>query len=710
MTTQELEQLYRQRDFLSFDKLADELRHSFDEEEQREAVHYTAKSILVRRIYSGDTHFDEQVDFYKNILQYADYEYLNYKVSLAEMLIFQQQYQEAEDLLHIILAKARLRQDTDVQLLALAQLANLHIEQNRFREALQLVNESLEADAFEGATEVSKSEVYKTLVQALLRSQDFGLLEEYSLTLLEWSKELGDIEKEIIARNNLAIVNSIRHDYKNAMAYFLDALDLAIAINYRKRIADALINIGTIYANLQNHEEALSRYQTILEEYHDVLAINTLAIIYNNVGNIFFLLDDATQSKYYFEKSLEFASLSQYQEMIAMAHTQLSRTYRLLGNKEKAWNFAKAAQELLVALDEPHAMPMNLINLAYLSYDKGDFGEAMQLLTSAYDLAMAANNDLHMMSALRLMSEISAHQRDFAEAYRYSNEYAMVQDKAVKEQSRLQAIDIEIRYDIREKQQQIERLKSENAYQSQLLQQGEKIVEQNTQLLHANEELQQFAYIVSHDLKEPLRMVASYAQLIMFRYKDMVDENFQTYLDFISEGVTRMNSLLDGLLQYGTVGKEKEEKEMVDIQDAIESAEFNLKLLIRETQAIIEVQQMPSIAAHPSRMIQLFQNLINNALKFRNLDVVPTIKIGCEKKGRFYRFRVSDNGIGIEEEHGERIFAIFQRLHSRQKYEGTGIGLSICQKIVQHMGGQIWVESVFGEGSTFCFDLPIVKL
>ncbi len=708
MTIDELELLYLKRDFNAFDALAAKLKHSLDETEQRETERYLALSYLVRRKYSGATQFENELDFYKNILQYADNEQLIFKLSYAKILIFQRDFPQADKLLHSILAKAKVKEQIELQILTWAAMAEWHIEQNQFREAIVLLKDLIKHWNESKISAFAQSEIYNILTLALLRSQDFSELETHSKKLLELSLATQDVEKQIVAYNNLAIINSIGNDYKTAMSYFLEALDRAIAINYRKSIADTLINIGTIYANLQNHEEALARYQTILEDYHDVLAVSTLAIVYNNVGNIFYLLNDATQARSYFEKSLEFAVASQYQEMTALAYTQISRVYRMEGNTDDALVFAERARHLMEEKGETSGLQLNLINLAQLHYDLLDLESAIGLANQGLEVSEKTGDDVNRMKAMRLLSTIYASQKDFEKAYNYQNDHSNLQDKVVKEQSRLHAIDIEIRYDIREKQRQIEQLKRENEFQGKLIVQGEQIAEQNTQLVFANEELQQFAYIVSHDLKEPLRMIASYAQLIMFRYKNIVDENFQTYLDFMSEGVTRMNSLLDGLLQYGTVGKEKEEQESVDIQEVIDAAEFNLKLLIRETKAVITVGKMPTVIAHPSRMVQLFQNLINNAIKFRLTEVQPKISITCTKKGKLYYFKVADNGIGIEQEHRERVFAIFQRLHTRQKYEGTGIGLSICQKIVQHLGGQIWIEDTEGGGSTFCFTIPIV--
>lgn len=707
MTIEDLEFLYLKRDFEAFELLAGQLQLSLDENERQESDRFLALYFLVRRKYAGDTQFESQLNFYKNIPQGSAHQKTESQLALAEILIFQRHFEEAKSLIDAIIDKTEQQNDQNLKIQAVALKGNWHLEQNQFKEALALIQKYIKHNKPAALSVKSQLEARKTLVQALLKVQDYNGLEINSKILLELSRKNGDIEKEIIALNNLAIVYSVHNDYKNAMAFFLEALDQAAHIGYRQSIANALINIGTIYAQLQNHEQALVRYRMVLEDYHDILENNTLAVVYNNTGNIYYLMGDAIQSKLYFEKSLELAQLSQYREMIVLTNIQLSKVFRMLGDNATALKWLEKSQALMDENDDHNSIQIYLITLAELHFDEKDYKNALQLALDGLERSKEADDDRNTLSALNLISSIYADVQNFEAAYQFQLEYSRLQDQVVIEKSRLHAIDIEIRYNIKEKQQQIEQLKIENAYQGKLIHQGKQIAVQNTQLLNANEELQQFAYIISHDLKEPLRMIASYAQLIIFKYHSEVDEHFQTYLNFISEGVTRMNALLDGLLQYGTIGKENEEIVLIDLRDIINDACFNLKLMIRESQAEITVGKMPILEAHPSRMIQLFQNLISNAIKFRKSNTLPRIAITCEKEGLFYRFRVQDNGIGIEADHQDRVFAIFQRLHTRQKYDGTGIGLSICQKIVQHFGGSIWVESSLGSGSTFCFDLPV---
>ena len=174
----------------------------------------------------------------------------------------------------------------------------------------------------------------------------------------------------------------------------------------------------------------------------------------------------------------------------------------------------------------------------------------------------------------------------------------------------------------------------------------------------------------------------------------------------MNEGVNRMNNLLDDLLRYATIGKTETGKQQIKILDIVEIAIKNLRVSIDESKAVIHYDQLPEVYSINSLLIQLFQNMISNAVKFRRDDSHPEIKISWVENENFFEFAIKDNGIGIDPEYKNRIFVIFQRLHARTEYEGTGIGLAICQKIVQRLGGKIWVDSELGEGATFHFTLP----
>jgi len=224
-------------------------------------------------------------------------------------------------------------------------------------------------------------------------------------------------------------------------------------------------------------------------------------------------------------------------------------------------------------------------------------------------------------------------------------------------------------------------------------------------LARINAELEQFTYVASHDLKEPLRMISSFAQLLEKHYKDKLDEDANDFIRFITEGVVRMQDLINNLLDYSKIGKSSREFEKVDLNDVLKDVIDNLRQIINETNAEIIYDSLPSIYGDKYHLLQVFQNLISNAIKFRGIDF-PLISISAKPDGKHWVFSISDNGIGIDSKDFERIFIIFKRLHITGKYEGTGIGLAICKKIVGYHRGKIWVESEVGKGSNFYFSIP----
>ncbi len=237
--------------------------------------------------------------------------------------------------------------------------------------------------------------------------------------------------------------------------------------------------------------------------------------------------------------------------------------------------------------------------------------------------------------------------------------------------------------------------------------QAEEALARRTQdLVRSNEELERFAYVASHDLQEPLRMVSSYLQLIERRYTQVLDQDGKEFIRFAVDGAARMKGLINDLLAYSRVGTRGKAFAPVDLNQTLADVLQNLQMAVEEAGAQIESAPLPVVMADDRQMEQLFQNLIANAIKFRRPGVAPQIVIACEEKDQEYLFTVKDNGIGIEPAYLKKIFVLFQRLHTQQEYPGSGIGLAISQRIVERHGGRIWVESVPGEGSSLFFTIP----
>lgn len=230
------------------------------------------------------------------------------------------------------------------------------------------------------------------------------------------------------------------------------------------------------------------------------------------------------------------------------------------------------------------------------------------------------------------------------------------------------------------------------------------VLKLNEELLRSNKELENFAYVASHDLQEPLRMVSSFTQLLEHQYRDKLDDRAQEYIRYAVDGAKRMYDLLNGLLDYSRIHTRGKEFKRVDLTRILEIAKRNLTLMIEEKNASIKSNTLPEVDADEGQMILLFQNLIANSIKF-SIEI-PKIYISSKSVDDNYVITVKDEGIGIESQYFDRIFRIFQRLLPREQVEGTGIGLAICKRIVERHGGKIWVESEPNKGSTFYFTIP----
>lgn len=233
----------------------------------------------------------------------------------------------------------------------------------------------------------------------------------------------------------------------------------------------------------------------------------------------------------------------------------------------------------------------------------------------------------------------------------------------------------------------------------------EKLAQHAAELARSNADLEQFAYVASHDMQEPIRMVVSYMQLLETRYKGKLDEKAVKYIEFSVDGAKRMQEMIKGLLNYSRVGKTSESYQPINTSSALETALKNLRQVIDDSKALITSDRLPTVMGDATQLVQVFQNLVSNAIKFRG-EGTPSVQISVAPQEGYWRFSVRDNGIGIEPRSQYRIFQIFQRLHDREQYPGSGIGLAICKKIVERMGGKIWIESALGCGTTFYFTLP----
>ncbi|MEZ4883477.1 MAG: ATP-binding protein [Chitinophagales bacterium] len=530
---------------------------------------------------------------------------------------------------------------------------------------------------------------------------------EYAKQLLVLAQSLQDKETEMVALINLSVAYGSTGDYKNCMTHLMDALKKSEAIQYRSNIAKCHGNIGTLYTLLSNNEEALKHYEIVYNNYIDAIDKRDETALLINLGDLYFGRGELELADTYYTLCLELSTRINFNERIATSLVNKSQLYNSKGNHDEAYALALQAQQYFDKMSHETAdYHAHLINLAEIFLAKQDFEKCIKYGEEGQKLCLSRKDKHHLSQVFDVLSNAYAELKSFETALAFRNKYVELKQELLDEQKYYQIIDMQIAYETEKKEIEIEILTKENQYQALLLEKRKKIEVQNELLKQANQELQQFTYAASHDLKEPLRMIGSYTTLLEHRLKSHLDDSTKEFMGFISSGVNRMNKLLEDLLKYATLLNNNQQEDLVDLNSVVQDVLDNFQLKIQDTNAHIEVVQLPIIKGYYSQLLQLFQNLISNAIKFKKDNVSPHIIISVQEDVRQYIIKVADNGIGIPEEFQKKVFDIFYRLHRQQDYEGTGIGLALCQKIAIKHGGIIWMESEENKGTHFYISFP----
>ncbi|RMG63776.1 MAG: hypothetical protein D6722_17380 [Bacteroidetes bacterium] len=578
-----------------------------------------------------------------------------------------------------------------------------------------------------------------------------------SLAYLKRAEELGGYAEgtEARARNlsRIAEVYNVLGAYNAALEYQLEALRLSKSTHDTASLALGHRNMGVLYWDqkqyklaLQNFKQSLAFYQAVgrRPQPDSLAAWRNAYNVYTgmaSIGAAYLELNSLDTARVYIRRSLRLADSIGHEYGVAYSEGLMGNVYLANGQYDQALVNLKEAIRTFQEMGLRREWVSFSVKIAEVYTTLGQPAEALRWLEEAE----AAVVDLDAPSILRdiYKAKAEAYEKrgDLSRAYISMKRYVQYKDSLMNEKKLAQMVKVEQQYEVRAKEEEIRDLQaqqqaSDRRFQlvllggillfglvigllvwtriralnriNQLLEaKNEEIRLQNQRLASSNEDLRQFAHVASHDLREPLRSIGSFSTLLKRRYYDQLDDQAREFIDFISQGVSRMSTLLSDLMAYSVVGIHEQPYEEVDISEVIEGilSKFHKE---KRTQGVrISIQNLPTITARREQMTQLFEHLIDNAIKFRS-EHPPEISIRAKARpGNRYEFSVKDNGIGIDEAYKDKMFGLFLRLHHKfSHYQGTGIGLSICKKIVEQHKGRIWIDSELGMGTTVFFILP----
>lgn len=619
-------------------------------------------------------------------------------------------------------------------------------------------------EAFNRANELYKDEVYNKSLGILLEGIEYlsppdttyyryirligrnyqklayyqRALENY-LIYLKWAKSRNSLKDMAKISGNISATYQAMGDFKKAYNFGLDCLRQYEEIRDSSGMAEAYYELGTLFFYQKNPEEALGYYKQSMAISQSLNETKDLYSCLGALGSAYEELGDLEAALNYNLQSLEIARKMGQKAPEAYALHNVGTVYIKMKLYDKALDYLNASLKLKVELDDVWGLVASYKYLGLLYLQKKDYNQAIEHLNSGLELAKASHSKNREAELLTILGEAYEKAGSPSEAIQSLRRSADLKDSILSEaivrelgekKESYELLKKEREIAVLTKEQEISRLRTSiiaiiafflllaswqvwRQYRFQrrnnaVLKEKNAYIDGQNQLLQlANGELQQFAHVASHDLREPLRTIGSFSTLLSRHYDSKFDDEAKEYQGFIQNAVKRMQHLLDDLLDYARLDHKESDREITDLSRLVQEATLNLKSQIESTQAKIEVLSLPSLKVFPRPMVQLFQNLINNGIKYRG-ESPPHIRISSSfsPQTNQYTIAVSDNGIGMDSVNLERIFNMFVRLHGQGKYEGTGIGLATCKKIVERHGGKIWAESTPGQGSTFYFSIP----
>lgn len=588
---------------------------------------------------------------------------------------------------------------------------------------------------------------------------------------LEIARPLNNPKLEAHLSNSLGIIMSKRGAYKDALDYFLQAKAYWEARHVTDQAGRLLINISALYLELEDYQKTIDAATEVLDIFEDQLdkkaGVAAYAMALNNLGSAYEGLDLYEQALSYYEQAL---ALKQTHLRRIEEVSTLASMFSVLHKQRRYYDAEERFRQAMhIAREENSRYWQQNLHQVHGDYlrQRGDLAGAILAYQESLKLARALHAQHACLDLNQRLAETSAQMGKYDEAYRYSVRQLALQDSLFNSENQLHLQELDAIYKLEDMEKKIvllqqkeevarwqlygllgvsiffvtalltlysryrlgrrshrvlERQHLEIQQQNRLLAeknqqialqharmeaQSQAIHDQNDRLEASNRDLENFAYVASHDLKEPLRTIIGYIQLLERRYRDRLDESGRTFLDFARHGGEQMMVLLEDLLIYSRVGRSGATPQPVALDAVMAKVRQNLHSQIQDTQATLSVGPLPVVTGYASEFYLLFQNLLSNALKFHREQVPPHIHIQAREEADSYLISVADNGIGIEPAFMAEAFTMFKKYHSKHEYQGTGIGLATCKKIVDNHGGEIAIESQPGVGTTVLLRLPL---
>lgn len=645
---------------------------------------------------------------------------------------------------YFLIARAHIEELDDLELLSqnfistAGSYQSLNQKEKALDELLQLTE-----GRFKSIKNESKAEIYRSISSLYLALGDYKVAFEHQLQVLQIKENMKDSVGMAESIYSIGTIFFYQQSYSTALEKYIEAFNILENTNQQYHKFNCLAAIGSSYEHLENYEQSLEYSKRALEMASQIDYKAGISYAAHNIGSTYGILGEHEKALNYVNQALKI----QREANDLWGQTTSLRTIAFLkiksGHPEEAIAHLDRALELSQDVNNNRTLEIYR-NYASAYYDMGNYEKSTEYLEKFIELKDTVINELALremgqksseyeiekreneINSLKNEKDLLKKDKEIQALYQYfliiaamflllflrlmynrykvqKNTNRLLEEKS--EQIRRQNLQME---QANEKQKQFNKILAEKNLLLEKM--NQKVNQQNEKLEDSNEDLKQFAYVASHDLKEPLRMIGSYTSLLKRRYSSTFDENATEFMGYITDAVGRMEVLLNDLLAYSRLNTQEQKHEVIGTVDVVDMVLANLRLKIEEqaVNVIYERDKMPEIMGSRSQLGQLFQNLISNAIKFTKAEN-PIVRIDCKWENDSYVFSVSDNGIGISKENLNKIFDMFRRLHSRQEYEGSGIGLSTCKKIVEKHFGKLWVESQPGEGSTFYFSLPVVK-